>query len=1128
MSIKRKLMTLATVLASAISLFADQSHFVETLSGDNPGMIPTCASTYAYSWSSILLTQNELGSEKTLTELSFYGMNDIGDPLTLPNQKIYLSHVSYSSFPTGAYNWSFQYPNPVNNPDFELVYDGSIVYNQGWINIDIDDFDYNGSDNLVVHFESAQGIQNYSVKFRSRENLGTEVRAIRNGADTYIPTTEGYQDYPASLVDMRVYYDGNGPATPINPMPENGSSLVSVTSDFNFTLDNNASTYDIFMGSDIENLELLSSSIPAVSGVNTYAFEGNLPSNTELFWRVDVKNSTGDITEGIIWSFSTEMIVSEYPFLEGFENNPGGYSGEPFPPQGWYKNYGDFDGWIPYDDDSWSSTYTNAHTGHVSAYVRPYGINASTGSPVLITPKFQLPANSRISFWWCDNDYIPSQNTGKVSGKDITYFEISNNDGATWTVLDSLSSETPMEDYVKSTNLLSAYSNQQVFFRWRYEVLEQTGSKYTFIDDIEVEMLEGGVGELVFETDSLFFPSVYEGMSITMPLVVENAGTADVFVSGASVEPPFYCNYTGTISVGNSDTLNITFSPEGAGNFIKTLNIANNGVNNSIDIPMIGSAKEKYDFLSEDFEGSTNLPDDWNTIVVNDSSYSFLSRIFVSPYQVDAHSGTKSIKMLFGDDQDADLIFVTPAMKGFETRTLEFWAKSGMAQSNQIVVGLLSDLSTENFTPIETFTLSDSYEKITLNITDGSAGPYIGFKFVNNTFSYPSIFIDDVTFMETQPVPPNATTLVQPLDESIDNLLSSNLEWSVPLGSPEGYKVYLGTDNPPSNILNGIVIEDAYEVEYSMSGLINFGTEYFWRIVPFNIHGDAINCPIWSFTTMNEVIVSEYPWIENFDDVPNTAFPENKGWCYETYSQFEFFTWMVFHNNDTYPNMAHSAPAYMNYPTWLTYASDTWLFSPAFEMVEGGTYSISFWQKCPDTAGTNAAESIEVKWGTSPTRDAMSNDELYIETQMDSRNWENVTITFSPEQTGKHYFSFHVFSPAMQDMYIIDDIQIAEIVGVNEVLPEKFSVKQNYPNPFNPETTISFDLPTDGLVNISIMNINGQLVKTLINENMKAGASKAVLWNGTDNFGKLVSSGVYFYITSYGKEKIVRKMILSK
>ena len=85
----------------------------------------------------------------------------------------------------------------------------------------------------------------------------------------------------------------------------------------------------------------------------------------------------------------------------------------------------------------------------------------------------------------------------------------------------------------------------------------------------------------------------------------------------------------------------------------------------------------------------------------------------------------------------------------------------------------------------------------------------------------------------------------------------------------------------------------------------------------------------------------------------------------------------------------------------------------------------------------------------------------------------------------------------------------------------------NYPNPFNPETTISFDLSQDSKVNITVYNIKGQKIKTLINEQIQKG-KHTTIWYGFDENNKPVSSGIYIYKVKAGTEESIKRMLLLK
>ncbi|MCD4818067.1 MAG: carboxypeptidase regulatory-like domain-containing protein [Candidatus Cloacimonetes bacterium] len=89
------------------------------------------------------------------------------------------------------------------------------------------------------------------------------------------------------------------------------------------------------------------------------------------------------------------------------------------------------------------------------------------------------------------------------------------------------------------------------------------------------------------------------------------------------------------------------------------------------------------------------------------------------------------------------------------------------------------------------------------------------------------------------------------------------------------------------------------------------------------------------------------------------------------------------------------------------------------------------------------------------------------------------------------------------------------------------SLKNNYPNPFNPETEISFSLADQGKVKISIYNIKGQKIKTLIYESLPIG-EHSIVWNGKDSKENPVSSGVYFYRMKTSQYQKINKMLLLK
>ena len=95
------------------------------------------------------------------------------------------------------------------------------------------------------------------------------------------------------------------------------------------------------------------------------------------------------------------------------------------------------------------------------------------------------------------------------------------------------------------------------------------------------------------------------------------------------------------------------------------------------------------------------------------------------------------------------------------------------------------------------------------------------------------------------------------------------------------------------------------------------------------------------------------------------------------------------------------------------------------------------------------------------------------------------------------------------------------------LIPDEFALHQNYPNPFNPTTTMRYDLPETDLVNITIYDMLGREVKTLINQTQDAGY-RSVIWDATNDYGKPVSAGIYLYQIHAGEYISTKKMVLLK
>ena len=109
-----------------------------------------------------------------------------------------------------------------------------------------------------------------------------------------------------------------------------------------------------------------------------------------------------------------------------------------------------------------------------------------------------------------------------------------------------------------------------------------------------------------------------------------------------------------------------------------------------------------------------------------------------------------------------------------------------------------------------------------------------------------------------------------------------------------------------------------------------------------------------------------------------------------------------------------------------------------------------------------------------------------------------------------------------QDTTNCDQISI-----MDETFPFTYKLHSAYPNPFNPVTTLRYELPEDALVNITIYDMMGRQVKTLINDQQTAGY-RSLQWNAANDAGSPVSAGLYLYTIEAGEFRQTKKMILLK
>ncbi|MCB0729837.1 MAG: T9SS type A sorting domain-containing protein [Ignavibacteriae bacterium] len=206
-------------------------------------------------------------------------------------------------------------------------------------------------------------------------------------------------------------------------------------------------------------------------------------------------------------------------------------------------------------------------------------------------------------------------------------------------------------------------------------------------------------------------------------------------------------------------------------------------------------------------------------------------------------------------------------------------------------------------------------------------------------------------------------------------------------------------------------------------------------------------------------------------------------------------------------------------------STDSLLFDPIFEISAASNWMDGFDAVNPDnvdlmveTRGIAGAPAVETKAAAVHNVTAGGNKVAFM-------SLDPLSINSSPD------YYWYGFSASSIQVMAGNWFEIAgfplEVKQTSELVPNSYALDQNYPNPFNPSTVINYSIVKPSEVSLAVYDVLGRKVADLLNESQKAG-SYQVTWNGLNNNGQKVNSGVYFYTITAGDFVQTRKMMLLK
>ena len=191
--------------------------------------------------------------------------------------------------------------------------------------------------------------------------------------------------------------------------------------------------------------------------------------------------------------------------------------------------------------------------------------------------------------------------------------------------------------------------------------------------------------------------------------------------------------------------------------------------------------------------------------------------------------------------------------------------------------------------------------------------------------------------------------------------------------------------------------------------------------------------------------------------------------------------------------------------------------------------------------------AVEMSWQQSLDSD---NDAIIYGLKIEAGDWSSVAISGLTDTTYSLPYAviaaildtlnasdlsidWTIFSTDSVDTVFADEVfsfyvdAYGVLSTVAEIIPDVYALHQNYPNPFNPVTNLIYELPKESMVNITIHDMMGRVVKTLVNSSQTAGY-KSILWNATNNRNEPISVGLYLYTIQAGEFRQTKKMVMIK
>ncbi|MCR4417168.1 MAG: right-handed parallel beta-helix repeat-containing protein [Ignavibacteria bacterium] len=313
--------------------------------------------------------------------------------------------------------------------------------------------------------------------------------------------------------------------------------------------------------------------------------------------------------------------------------------------------------------------------------------------------------------------------------------------------------------------------------------------------------------------------------------------------------------------------------------------------------------------------------------------------------------------------------------------------------------------------------------------------------------------------------PPNCPNLTSPANSATGVSATPTLQWTDGGGGTTGYKLYFGTDNPPTNIHNGTDLGNV--TSYTFGSALNYSTTYYWKIVSYNNNGDASGCEIRSFTTVSDP--TAIPLHLTFDPVDFPPF----GWSNVQGSGTGLWARSTSGSNPTTSPKSGAGMAYFNSFNFSS-GTSAMLISPSLN-IPNDNYRVYFWMY-RDNGYSSKADRVDVYINT--TNDTTGgtllgtiNRSSSLPPTVSSNGWYKYEFNLAPGTSGNGRYIIICARSEYGNNIFIDELGFQAIpaatnsqtIGAGSTDPIQFT---------GTGATVQFTVANSGALNITAEKIN--------------------------------------------------------